>query len=594
MSDQRPFGMALPSPSVFVENPDGVRRSENDCDYLGRPLTPSNASNAGSSEGESSRTSINTVSDLGLHAAPTLLSERRCKCKPQGIGEPHMPQHQYINVFIQNGCWDKDLPITIPHDTSGDAIFTDWDCNDLILFKAYQQYFFVPFFDFTSDTLPSYNFHQDTAMPWQECQRIEHGGAPQLFAVKEIFSGDRETYKKELSALEMTFGKMHGDDHLVKLLFTFQQGEKFFLVFECADGNLQEFWESESWQQHTGNDQWAYEQCFGIATALKKIHGMSTWQKQKRGGLSDRDAVEEREFGRHGDIKARNILWFKKYGDKRNHMVLSDLGLTRYHSSLTRSQVRYTDLDGLTRQYGPPEMDLGECISQGYDIWSLGCVYLEFCIWYLEGPVGIDKFEEILESETSPPPTTNFREPTYFNIKVGRDGKRKATVKPVIRKTVRRLQGLPDCTPFAKKMLLLIERRMLKAMPKQRIPIDKLCRELSMVKDSLPKTGGAEHTTGELVQHTRGEWSGDGTPLSRPLSLISGELPAEAARPGPEALEVITHIDSLIAPRVPGSSLPSSVSPARAETGREATTSQPPSDQSTQGKRSRRRGRRHQ
>lgn len=161
---------------------------------------------------------------------------------------------------------------------------------------------------------------------------------------------------------------------------------------------------------------------------------MATWQKQKRRqeNLSDQDGAEEREFGRHGDIKASNILYFKKHGDKHSHMVLSDLGLTRYHSRLTKSQVRCADLDGLTRQYGPPDMDLVQYISQGYDIWSLGCVHLEFCIWYLEGPDGPVDFEGKLESEPSPLSTTNFREPTYFNSNEGKGGQKEGVVKPAV------------------------------------------------------------------------------------------------------------------------------------------------------------------
>ncbi|KAK8079698.1 Cyclin-dependent kinase-like 4 [Apiospora hydei] len=395
-----------------------------------------------------------------------------------------MKQLHYIEKFIEKGIWDDSLPVTLlPEDA------TDWDLNDIILFNNYQQYFFVPFFDFESNTLLSYNFRDDTAMPWQECENHKSGGGgtihrirvhpshhnyqprprsmdglsggldvntpslfstaregPQVagevqyFAVKEIHSGDRETYKKELSALEKTFGKMRDEDHLIKLLLTFQKGGRFYLVFEWADGNLADFWEVEELNKWVNMDRWVYEQCLGIAKALKRIHGLSTWQKLRRETISELDTDDGRDYGRHGDIKAQNILWFKTYGDKRNHMVISNLGLTRYHSRETRSQVRYADIDGLTRQHCPPELDLGRNISQRYDIWSLGCLYLEFCTWYLQGTQGLSDFERRLESETWTVPITNFQSQTYFDISEGPGGYREAAVKPVVtevRKAIR-------------------------------------------------------------------------------------------------------------------------------------------------------------
>ena len=47
-----------------------------------------------------------------------------------------------------------------------------------------------------------------------------------------------------------------------------------------------------------------------------------------------------------------------------------------------------------TFRYEPPEADQrGKApFSRSYDIWSLGCIFLEFLIWLLEGQTGLDKF----------------------------------------------------------------------------------------------------------------------------------------------------------------------------------------------------------
>lgn len=125
---------------------------------------------------------------------------------------------------------------------------------------------------------------------------------------------------------------------------------------------------------------------------------------------------EAANYGRHGDIKPKNILWFSRYGERKDHMVISDLGLTRYHSKFTRSKVTPSNVDGFTEAYRPPEMDIpGRQICRKFDIWSLGCVFLEFCVWYLEGADGIDKFEYARQDEDISS-IQNFREPKFFNI----------------------------------------------------------------------------------------------------------------------------------------------------------------------------------
>ena len=215
-------------------------------------------------------------------------------------------------------------------------------------------------------------------------------------------------------------------------------------MFEWADGPLDEFWEKRIAKGPPEADLWAAEQCFGLATALKQIHGLATWQAEKRkAAKKDRDlspgitAAEDdkaADWGRHGDIKPKNILWFSKYRDRKDHLVISDLGLTRYHSEFSRSKMSASKVEGFSEAYRPPEMDLNKPISRKSDVWSLGCVFLEFCIWYLEGADGVDKFEhEREEDDTSA--IRCLKELKFFIIEPP-DGSRERTaaVKPIVTK----------------------------------------------------------------------------------------------------------------------------------------------------------------
>ncbi|KAK8129203.1 hypothetical protein PG999_001583 [Apiospora kogelbergensis] len=415
-----------------------------------------------------------------------------------------MDRVKYIDQFIRNDVWDTDLPIEPSKMRFGD-IFRHWDGNDRILFGEYQNRISIPFFDFRHDKLPSYPFSKDIRLPWLEYKRMSVGGTgmvhkikihpshhnfnqrgSQYFALKEIQTQDTMSYKNELGALEQALGRTQSEKHLIKLLLTFQHGNRCYLVFDWADGNLQEFWDQRTITTSHFNNVWITKQCYGLATALKRIHGLATFQKEERKRNHSIEANDYREYGRHGDIKAANILWFKDYQGNRDHFVLADLGLTRYHSNLTRSQVRYSDLDGWTDQYRAPELDLrANNISQKYDIWSLGCVFLELFIWYALGADGISDFEDQLDTETKGD-ATNFGEANFFNIHKDGHGNKSAVVKPAVEKWIEKIKSLDCCPDFLRDMLDLINNHMLVICPEDRHEIDWICIDISRILLSLP------------------------------------------------------------------------------------------------------------
>jgi hypothetical protein len=394
--------------------------------------------------------------------------------------------------FVEEDISDCDLPLKPEHtkeqpatrtrtsDEVNRTLLESWEPNQLVLFYYHQPAFFVPFFDISGDRLLYHTFDHQIRLPWlmyehktsggngivhkveihpshhnlksvhvRKCSTtkvavpdpngLQSSGNHLYFALKEIDTHDEEIYRQEFAALQKGFIHSQKEPHLIKLLLTFTHGSKYYFLFEWADGNLEEYWEKhpEPSERTLAKSQWAAKQCLGLASALKQIQGRATWQNQRRssslGSLSppsDVPSDDEREWGRHGDIKPNNILWFSSYGGEDDHLVLSDLGLTRYHSNVTRSLVRHTHIEGCTWPYRPPEMDMpGQHICQKYDIWSLGCVYLEFCIWWLKGLTAVRIFEgeraEKVEAKGV------VVEDNYFVISHP-GGKSKAEVKPIV------------------------------------------------------------------------------------------------------------------------------------------------------------------
>lgn len=179
-------------------------------------------------------------------------------------------------------------------------------------------------------------------------------------------------------------GRVH--PHLVTLLATFTQDGYYHMIFPWAECDLDTYWENNP-RPHPGDlglIRWLSRQCLGIMEAVDVIHNPThlTW---------------ENKFGRHGDIKAENILWFKSQPndpDDRGILVISDLGLTAINSDKSRSMQPNTGLK-MTPSYRPPECDIkGGKISRSYDIWTLGCLYLELVCWLLRGQAGKAQFDE--------------------------------------------------------------------------------------------------------------------------------------------------------------------------------------------------------
>lgn len=135
---------------------------------------------------------------------------------------------------------------------------------------------------------------------------------------------------------------------------------------------------------------WIVEQCLGLAEALRKIHGHEFPETNSHG------SERSRMIGRHGDIKPENILCFpssdKNCDDEHGVLALSDFGLARFHRTSTAFRQYKTHSLAVSPTYRAPECDLGGKISPSWDIWTLGCVYLEFLIWYLQGWSAIDDF----------------------------------------------------------------------------------------------------------------------------------------------------------------------------------------------------------
>jgi hypothetical protein len=205
----------------------------------------------------------------------------------------------------------------------------------------------------------------------------------------------RREFENEIEILNRFSGDVH--PHLISLQAAFRHDDEYCVILPWAEYDLVEFWKNTDPGSPLDKTSllWVLDQCRGLASGLQSIHVYEQTESSTQD--DNQDFKTEKVFGRHGDIKPANILLFRKQGDPgdRGRLVITDFGLSRFHSDGTKSYLLNKDNIPATLTYRPPECDLDECvISRSFDIWSFGCVLLEFAAWYLGGWGLVHKFVE--------------------------------------------------------------------------------------------------------------------------------------------------------------------------------------------------------
>ncbi|PGH16150.1 CMGC/CDK protein kinase [Helicocarpus griseus UAMH5409] len=330
-----------------------------------------------------------------------------------------------------------------------------------------------------------------------------------LVAVKELNSTDLSEFEKERTILTKLNAKGGSrNSHLINLLGSFQKGQKYHLLFCYADANLMTYWEERPTPDFRENVLWSLQQMSGIADGLYLIHNYRvTLILATPGGMRSSSeatlSVDEKEniYGRHGDIKPGNILWFKNMAIEENPkgiLQIADLGLGRFHGRESRSGISPTNI-GATQTYEPPECKLHRKVSRAYDIWSLGCLYLEFITWLLKGSEDINEFANLRAEQDRRIPVLS--DDTFFTITDANN----AEVRKAVNDWVHDLRQAKTCSQAIHDLLDLIMDQLLVIDAQNRIRADMLVRRLreilerassdvSYLLDPVPRRRGSSAT----------------------------------------------------------------------------------------------------
>ncbi|KAI1358330.1 kinase-like protein [Xylaria arbuscula] len=266
-------------------------------------------------------------------------------------------------------------------------------------------------------------------------------------AIKDY--AEKEDFDKEKGNLTKIQGL--NNPHLIQHIATIQQGNLYYVVFPWADGgNLSDFWKS-----HECNPQilqWSLQQMLGLADALFALH-------HKLGGHK-----LDGTHCRHGDLKPENILHFTNPRDGiYGTLVMADVGVSKIHHLATDLRHDGTNTKATTPCYEAPEAENNDKRPRRYDMWSLGCIFMEFIIWALDGYEAIGDFKKQRRGNDDP-----FPHKAAFYM---RNGSQPAIVHPVVSKRLQILQNDSRCPPGSQlaSLVNLIAQDLIVVDPEKRV-----------------------------------------------------------------------------------------------------------------------------
>lgn len=414
------------------------------------------------------------------------------------IGKPSAIQ----TLFTKDGLIDNHLPLEVVKNGEHDTIvssttqktfpaFDNWgDPAAVDSFLEKQYLVLAPVFHTAGQALKLNRSHP---LPFEECTwkasgsdgvSVYHGRlhpSHQLppftatsydrIAIKEI--PDKKAFDREKENLDRIQSLHH--KHLIRLLGSCEKGSVNYFFFPwAAGGNLRDLWHLQGdgsrtslWTPQT--IAWALDQMLGLVDAIRILHD---------NGI------------RHGDIKPQNILHFPEAtqgsGKIGGRLVLADVGVSKFHHEATALRNEATNTRDATISYEAPEATSefrnGKPRPRRYDMWSLGCMFLEFVVWLQYEFEAVEMFRKQRMPRRGDPRTAPGN---FFTQSTTDDGP--ATIHSKVTDAIGLLRDDPRCcsdgdsTTAVEDLITLIERDLLQIDPEKRAKAPALHKNLNRI-----------------------------------------------------------------------------------------------------------------
>jgi serine/threonine protein kinase len=306
------------------------------------------------------------------------------------------------------------------------------------------------------------------------------------FALKIFFDHGSRTqgdFQNEAQMLGVLATMPH--QHIMRHLALWTQEDKFHMLFPLAEQNLRHYLVNTGHPSlEKDNIMWLLYQFKGLADAVRHIHNLTGLGP----GMLDQRLSPAHKRGRtgfHHDLKPENILVFVDSHGTSDHQVtgriwkIADFGSARIGRIISGSgsghqgQSHFTsNLSHGDTAYSAPDYAQDQKTSRPYDMWSLGCIFLECLLWVFGSGSSLADFA----TQRMMVPDIHGNEDSAFWY-IGDDGIR---LKPAV---VRRLHELKsECAERGVfKDLVSIVSKLLTIPPGERTDAPKLCNELDAI-----------------------------------------------------------------------------------------------------------------
>ena len=172
-------------------------------------------------------------------------------------------------------------------------------------------------------------------------------------------------------------------DHLIPFYASWTYNQRYHMLFPLAKCDLYSYLKKTPAPSLASEKVlWLIAQMAGLAAAVNHIHYLGPAGLGPSGKTTD--GITRPRICAHMDLSLKNVLLFK--GDI---MKISDFGTAKIREIVSgESVVGLHRNGGGNLEYAAPEHELtNESISRPYDIWSLGCIFLEILLWaFGKGP----------------------------------------------------------------------------------------------------------------------------------------------------------------------------------------------------------------
>ena len=185
--------------------------------------------------------------------------------------------------------------------------------------------------------------------------------------------------------------KLSAQKHIVTHQATWTQDGRYCILFPYAKCNLRQYMKWRAFGPSTqDNISWLLRQLRGLAQALKDIHNLPFLEAVPAGSSLKARALESRKTGYHHDLKPENILYFSNPSLENGIFKVADFGSGKINTY--RSGSIDSNSPNGTLTYEPPEAKSEGATSRPYDLWSLGCIFLELLTWAVCDFQSVERF----------------------------------------------------------------------------------------------------------------------------------------------------------------------------------------------------------